>query len=112
MSLRFSSRVPKRGSRFGVISRSAFRVPPFAPPDRVDASVDWMIARVKWVDFSPRNRLRTHRAHSIGDLPEKLRIGAGNQVAVYGERVALEPISVNPTLNKNWENQCPFRYRA
>jgi hypothetical protein len=47
---------------------------------------------------------RGAEAHSINGLSNKLRIGAGNQVAMYGERVAPGAKSVNPTARKHSTN--------
>jgi hypothetical protein len=65
ISLRFSSRVPNRGSRFGVISRAAFRWPPVALPQRQNLAVDWMCVRVELVKFGS-NYLRVAEMSAPG----------------------------------------------
>jgi len=43
-------------------------------------------------------------AHSIAADGDEFRVGAGNQVALYGERVALTAKSVNPTRREQSVN--------
>jgi len=54
----------------------------------------------------PRNylRLEEQSAHSIASGENKFRVGAGNQVAMYGERVAPVEKSVNPTSCEHLTN--------
>jgi hypothetical protein len=61
-----------------------------------------------YVEFSmkvPRKYLRLGRqAHSIAFGSSEFRVGAGNQVAMYGERVAPVEKSVNPTPYEHLTN--------
>lgn len=91
ISLTFSSRVPKRGSRFGVISRAAFRGPPWQPARQ--ATVEGWIVRVnEWAGSQEAYRSAVHRGRSAAGSDWRWR-----PIPVSEQRVALPGACVNPT---------------
>src|SRR5579863_9914019 len=108
ISLRFSSRVPKRGSRFGVISRSAFRVPPGLPVGqhqgiRFSYGIHRRVEPGNCGDFTQKRIGRVHAgAYGTGAGLRPKRVGEGAQSSMYGERVAPVGSGVNATQVKIW----------
>jgi hypothetical protein len=114
ISLRFSSRVPKRGSRFGVISNEAFRGPPDLLLKQTAVGPQWL-RQIQWKFvrevFAGSEQTGAHDLRfscAASDWRQRPR-------CISGERVAPPALHVNPAHIKihqksDWSDSTRYRY--